>query len=135
MPIPSKKIEDTNTKSVADNLRYKRDKDREMVRGKFIYHEVPGGQLDFSIRLYKGDPIENYSLKDGEVVNLPLGVAKHLNQNVWYPAYSYENDANGRPQAKVSQRIRRCSFQSLEFIDVEGIAPVGSTLTGIESVI
>jgi len=135
MPIPSKKIEDTNTKSVADNLRYKRDKDREMVRGKFIYHEVPGGQLDFSIRLYKGDPIENYSLKDGEVVNLPLGVAKHLNQNVWYPAYSYENDANGRPQTKVSQRIRRCSFQSLEFIDVEGIAPVGSTLTGIESVI
>jgi hypothetical protein len=133
MAIP-KKTEVVETK-MPENLRFKRDKDREMVRGKFIFHEVPGGRMDFSYRAYKGDPIVNYSLSDGEIVSIPLGVAKHLNQNVWYPAYNYADDAQGRPITKISQKIRRCSFQSLEFVDVDGVMPVGSSATGIENVL
>ena len=129
MASPIKSVE---SKPMPENLVFKRDKDRTPVRGKFIFHEVPGGKMDFVFRAYKGDPIEKYTMSDGEVLTVPLGVAKHLNTNCWYPSYDYKDDEAGRPTCKISSKIRRCSFQSLEFIDVEGVAPIGSSLSGIE---
>lgn len=119
----------TNTveKKQKPNLKYLRDKDREMVRGKFIFHEVPGGNMSFSFRAYKEDQVENYSLNDGEIYSLPLGVAKHLNKNCWYPVHHYTTGEDGRPAQKIGQKVRRCSFQSLEFVDVEDLTPVGSS--------
>lgn len=103
------------------NLTYKRDKDREMVKGIFRFHEVPNGQLDFSFRGYKGDPIKRYSMKDGEVYTIPLGVARHLNKNVAYPVHSFQKDERGALSQKIGETIHRCSFQSLEFIDIEDV--------------
>ena len=131
MAIAAKSSE---TKPMSENLRLKREQDRKSVRGKFIFHEVPGGKMDFVFRAYKGDPIAKYSMTDGEILTVPLGVAKHLNSNCWYPAYDYKDDEAGRPTCKVTSKIRRCSFQSLEFIDVEGVAPIGTPATGIEHV-
>jgi len=128
------KIESSEAKPMPENLKFKKEKDRTPVRGKFIFHEVPGGRMDFVFRAYKGEPIEKYSMADGEICTIPLGVAKHLNTNCWYPAYDYKDDEAGRPVCKISSKIRRCSFQSLEFIDVEGVAPVGSPMTGIEKI-
>lgn len=108
-------------KTPKQNLRFQRDKDREMVKGIFRFHEVPGGQMDFVFKKYKEDPLEKFSLKDGEVYTLPLGVAKHLNSNCWYPSYNYKNDEQGRPVTTIAEKIRRCSFQSLEFVDIEEI--------------
>jgi hypothetical protein len=109
-----------------NNLKYMRDKDREMVRGKFIFHEVPGGGMEFNYKAYKGDQIEKYEMVDGQIYTIPLGVAKHLNQNLWYPVHAHATDENGKPSTKISQKIRRCSFQSLEFVDVEeDLKPVG----------
>ena len=54
------------------NLRYQRDKDRELVTGIFQYHELRGGELKFRIKLYKEDPIEKFELTDGKVYKLPL---------------------------------------------------------------
>ena len=105
------------------NLKFMRDKDREMVRGKFIFHEVPGGQMTFPFRKYKEDPVESFTLVDGEIYTLPLGVAKHLNQNCWYPESQYLTDEKGMPINKVTKKVRRCSFQSLEFIEIDELAP------------
>ena len=110
---------------VKPNLKYLRDKDREMVRGKFIFHEIPGGQLDFPFRKWKEDPVESFSLVDGEIYTLPLGVAKHLNRECKYPIHSYTMDETNKPVSKVNQWVRRCSFQSLEFLDVEDLTPMG----------
>jgi hypothetical protein len=108
-----------NKAQVASELKIMRDKDRAMVRGKFIFHEVPGGQLGFMFRKYKLDPLEKFEMKDGEVYTVPLGVAKHLNTNCSYPSYNYKNDESGRPVVKLTEKIRRCSFQSLEFLDIK----------------
>jgi len=130
-------IEKKDTKQ-KPNLRYLRDKDREKVKGKFIYHEIPGGTLNFSIKLWKEDPVERYSLTDGEVYELPLGVARHINKNLWYPEYEYlpnlggermvgaKNPFNNKHmQMRVSKKIRRATFHSLDFVDIEDINPVG----------
>ena len=102
-------------------LELQRKKDREMVRGIFRFHEVPGGNMRFPFKKYKRDPLETFDMNDGEVYTIPLGVAKHLNTNCWYPSYTFKNDEAGRPSVSVAEKIRRCSFQSLEFVDIEGL--------------
>lgn len=106
-------------KETPAHVKVMRDKERELVKGKFIFHEVPGGRMEFVFRKYKQDPMEKFSLNDGEIYTLPLGVARHLNTNCKYPAYSFKMDETGRPQMGVGEWIRRCSFQSLEFVDIE----------------
>lgn len=111
-----------------------RDKDREPVRGKFIFHEVPGGTMSFVYRAYKEDPVEKFSLQDGEVYTLPLGVAKHLNKNCWYPVHSFLRGEDGKVSQRVGQKVRRCSFQSLEFVDIDDLTPEGGDITTVENV-
>lgn len=112
---------------VKPNLEYQRTKDRQMVRGKFIFHEVPGGTMSFPFKAYKLDPVENFTLVDGQIYNIPLGVAKHLNKNCWYPVHSYAMDENNKSVMKVGQKVRRCSFQSLEFVDDADLTPEGAS--------
>lgn len=121
--VPSDKSQ--NNKKPKPNFKYMRDKDREPVRGKFIFHEVPGGVMSFVYRAYKEDPVERYDLVDNEIYTIPLGVARHLNKNCWYPVHAYQVDDTGKPIMKIGQKVRRCSFQSLEFIDIEDMTPVG----------
>ena len=108
------------------NLKHLRDKHREPVRGKFIFHEVPGGSMSFVFREFKEDDVERYDLVDGEIYTLPLGVAKHLNKNCWYPVHTYAQDEFGKSVQKIGQKVRRCSFQSLEFVDIEDLTPTGT---------
>lgn len=108
------------------NIKYMHDRDREKIRGRFNYHELPGGILEFPFRAYAQDDVEIYSLKDGEIYELPRGVVRHLNKNVWYPVHKYEQDEEGKFLQKVGSKFQRCSFQSLEFFDEEDMTPAGS---------
>lgn len=111
-----------------------REKDQEMVRGVFHFKEVPGGVMEFFYSCYKGDDVVKYSLKDGEVYSIPLGVAKHLNKNCWYPVHSHAVDASGRPIYKVNEKKHRCSFSSLEFIDPEDFDSTDSNIVMAQEV-
>lgn len=113
-------------------IKYQRDKDRQKVRGKFVFHEVPGGTMSFSFRKYKEDPLETFTLVDGMVYEIPLGVAKHLNQNLSYPVHQHYSTENGGSMIKVGQQIRRASFQSLEFMDISDMDDMPSNLVTVE---
>lgn len=127
-----KKVESAPKK----NLRYMRDKDREKVKGIFRFYEVPGGSMSFVYKEYKEDDVERYDLVDGQVYTLPLGVAKHLNKRGNYPVYEHvPGEANVKTGGynhsmtgggalsgmKVGRKVQRCGFQSLEFVDIEGL--------------
>lgn len=103
------------------NLKYMRDKHRELVKGIFRFHEVPGGTMQFSFKAFKEDPVENFTFIDGGVYTIPLGVAIHLNKNCWYPIHAHQQDENGVHSIKVSQKVHRVSFQSLEFVDLDDL--------------
>lgn len=118
---PSTVIKSKKTK----NLIYQRDKDREPVKGIFRFYEVPGGGMSFSYKAYKGDPVAKYTLVDGEVYTLPLGVAKHLNKNGWYPIHQHQLDETGKPIMVLHKKKRRFGFQSLEFVDVDELQQTG----------
>jgi len=116
------------------NLNYQRDKDREKVKGVFRFYEVPGGTMSFFFRQYKGDQPVRYKLKDGEVCSIPLGVAKHLNKNGWYPLHQHAVDADGRNIYKVGEKKRRFGFQSLEFIDPTDFDTVDNSILTVEKI-
>ena len=104
-------------KPTQDKKKYLRDKYREKVKGIFRFHEVPGGSMKFVYKEFKEDPVDFYEMKDGQIYEIPLGVAKHLNNNCWYPRHSYILNADGTPRMDVGKKINRCSFQSLQFTD------------------
>jgi|SRR6185503_19577566 len=116
------------------NLKYMRDQDAEMVRGVFHFYEVPGGLLEFVYKAYREDDVEKYSLEDGKIYNIPRGVARHLNKSGWYPVHAYATDKDGKPVARVGQKVARYGFSSLEFFDSDDLLPEGKPLVTIESI-
>ena len=116
-------------KKAKPNFKYQHDKDREPVKGIFRFYEAPGAVLNFCFRAYKEDPIEQFSLKDGEVYTLPLGVAKHLNKSGSYPEYQFAQGEKGMVGAyspdgqimQIARRVRRYGFQSLEFVNIDDL--------------
>ena len=121
---------------MAKKLKIERDKDRQMVKGKFTYHEVPGGVVGFCFKKYLEDPLEKFELYDGQVYTIPLGVAKHLNSvNTSYPIHEYSRDEKGAPLQRIAKRVRRMSFQSLEFTDMEGMEDNLSRIVTVENVL
>ena len=115
------------------NVQYLRDKDREPVKGIFRYHECPGGAVSFSYRAYKGDNIERYDMTDGQIYTVPLGVARHLNKNCWYPEYEFFKNEETQNIQRVAKKVRRMSFQSLEFMDIDDITPTGNSIVTVEA--
>lgn len=133
--IENKEPRTINTNAIHEkpNYNYMRDKDREMVKGVFHYHEVPGGFLEFNFKAYKGDEIQFYRFDDNQVYTIPLGVAKHLNKNIAYPVYGHITNKEGKPTHATKTMVRRCSFQSLEFVDIDDLTPIGKPLTLVEN--
>lgn len=120
---------------MAIKLKAERDKDREIVKGVFKYYEVPGGLMEFCFKKYKEDPIEKFTLYDNQVYSIPLGVARHINNNTWYPVHEYGRNEDGSPLQRIGQKIRRMAFQSLEFMDTEGMGDDISKVMTVEHVI
>lgn len=116
-------------KDLKKDLKHQRDKDRQMVKGVFKDYEVPGGSMGFVFRKYKEDPIERYDMVDGHVYTIPLAVAKHLNSNCSYPIHGYAMDADGNKTARVSEKVNRYGFQSLEFMDIDELQPTQQLVT------
>ena len=104
-------------KLTPEQVEFMRQRDREMVRGIFRFFEVPGGNMSFSYRKYKGDQVESFSMNDGEIYTVPRGVASHLSNNCWYPESAHKMDEFGRIVAQVNKKKRRCSFEPLDFMD------------------
>jgi hypothetical protein len=115
------------------NYKYLRDKDREPVKGIFRFYEAPGGNLSFSFKKWPQDQVENYSFNDGQIYTIPLGVAKHLNKEGWYPVHDYKMDESGKHVQKISQRVRRFGFQSLEFVDIEDLSQSNGSIITVET--
>lgn len=137
-----------NKEDAQKNLRLQQAKDEEMVRGRFKYFELPGGAVDFVFKCYKTQDVERYSFIDGEIYTIPLGVARHLNKNCWYPEYGYAPTMPGEKTAsmggynsmsgmamRATKKVQRMGFESLEFMDVEDVAPLVSPIITIDSVI
>jgi len=128
----------TATKLDPKQLEKQRQKDKELVRGVFKDYECPGSTFSFVYGpMYKGDTTERWELTDGQIHTIPFGVARHLNRNCNYPEFEH-NPADGfvggsnpyhQANVRVSKRVQRVGFQSLEFLDNDDLTPTPTILT------
>lgn len=113
------RVIDKRPKLSKEDLKKMREADSKPVKGIFRCFEPRGGQITFSYKKYKEDPVAQYTMLDGEVYTVPKMVAKHLNNNCSYPVHSYTVDLNGNQVPTIGKRVKRCSFESLEFSDIK----------------
>jgi len=136
----SKKDESVNSapdRTKKPSLEAQRNRMREKVTGIFHFYEVPGGSMSFSFREFKGDEVQRYDMIDGETYTVPLGVARHLNNNCHYPEHAYFQ-AEGTKGAdsrvmRIAKKIRRVGFQSLEFVDIADLPTVHSQIIEVQT--
>jgi hypothetical protein len=114
-----KKVEPVKQETTKELIEKLRIRDSKLVKGIFKFLEAPNSTMKFSYKKYKGDSVETYELEDGKAYTIPIGVAKHLNKNCWYPEHYYKMDEKGQPTIRVEKKIKRCSFQSMDFMDTE----------------
>ncbi len=106
---------ETPKKISADELRKMKEKDHRMVKGIFRCYEPRGGAFTFNFKKYRGDQVKKYTMSDGQTYEVPMMVARHLNNDCWYPRHSHVLDSNGNPILDPGKKVQRCSFDSLEF--------------------
>jgi hypothetical protein len=96
------------------------EKDQKIVRGKFVFNEAPGGSVPIPYRRYKGEIPKVYNMQDGEIYDIPYGLARHIRDNCGGWVHAHKLDENGNPaKDEHGKRYERMDFQPLVF-NVDG---------------
>lgn len=66
----------------ADLVKKLRKEHEKMVKGMFEFVDAGGGWFDFSYRFFKEDLLATYHFIHGEVVEIPLGLVRHINNTM-----------------------------------------------------
>lgn len=139
--IVVKKVEPkTRSKSMSPELRRFIEEETKTVKGRFKNYETPGGKVRIMVRKYPDIEMFDKWMTDGEMYEIPLYVARHLNGvdvtakaiggkvgTCSYPVHGFKStDGNLSPSMigdggipvpiiGVAKRVRRYGFESLEF--------------------
>lgn len=87
-----------------------------LVKGVFKNLEAPGGRLEFAFKAFPQDPIRIYEFEDGQSYEVPLCVAKHINNTCNEKAHRWLTDSEGRKTIDVARSRQRYQFLSTEFM-------------------
>ena len=99
-----------------DPIRRAWKAENRMVKGIFRCREPAGGSVTFPFKKYKWDPVRFYTFIDGETYEIPLMVARHLNENCNYAEHTNILGPNGAPTINRTGKMHsRMNFESLEF--------------------
>lgn len=114
---PTKKLKGEELKRANEKCEAARMEDARLVKGTFKNLEAPGGDLEFGYRAHRGEPIRIYYFKDGQTYDVPLGVAKHINNRTKAAIHSHLLGADGKPIGTRHGAYRqRYQFLSAEFM-------------------
>ena len=112
----SEPLSDAKKKESETLLSKKHKEESRLVKGVFKNLESPGGEIEFPFRMFKQDPLVIYKLQDGESYEVPLCVAKHLNQNCNIKQHHQVIDKEGKKTIDLKKGIQRYQFLSTEFM-------------------
>lgn len=78
----------------------------KLVRGMFEFVDAPGGWFDFDYRFYPGEPITKIKITHGEICEVPLELARHLNNCYKKVRMLPENLDQGKSKVSKTSRTR-----------------------------
>lgn len=73
---PASDSERARCKALMDKMRKEGDK---LVKGIFEFVDAQGGWFEFSWRFFPGEALTTYKFTHGEICEVPLLLARHLN--------------------------------------------------------
>lgn len=88
----------------------------KLIKGIFEFTDAQGGWLDFNYKFYPGEPIRTVKITHGEIVNIPIDLAKHLNNVYKKVRVMRQNADEGRD---VITKISRTRFIPMEMLTEE----------------
>lgn len=111
-------VSDQQRAEVQEKIKKMRKEGEKMVKGMFEFIDAQGGWFDFNYRFFPGDPIRTIKLVHGEICDMPMILAKHLNncyKKVRLPPK--ELDENGRPvQGGSVTKLSRLRFTPVDMM-------------------
>ena len=63
-------------------LRKLRKESERLVKGKFEFLDAKGGWLEFNYRFFPEDMLVTYKFIHAEICEIPMGLARHLNNTI-----------------------------------------------------
>ena len=109
-------LSDTKKEETKTLLAKKHKEDSKLVKGVFNNLEAPGGSLEFTFRMYPQDPVRKYILEDGGTYELPICVAKHINNTCNEREHKFLVDKEGRKMVGIDKKRQRYQFLSTEYM-------------------
>jgi hypothetical protein len=88
-------LSDKEKKDAQAKIDKLRLEDEKMVKVRFINHHRKGAKLEFTFKKYKEHPYRSYSIADGQVLELPMMVVNHINNDCTLPKREYDKGENG----------------------------------------
>lgn len=104
-------VERSKAKDKMDKMRKEGEK---MIKGMFEFVDAQGGWLDFSYRFFPGEPIRTIKITHGEVIDIPMALAKHLN-NVYKKVRIPRQNLDTGSQDQVT-KIARTRFTPMDML-------------------
>lgn len=107
--ISKKKFAPANDKQkaeVAEKIKQLRKEGEKMIKGMFEFVDAQGGWLNFSFRYFPGDSIKTIKIVHGEICDVPMILAKHLNNVYKKVRMLPENVDTGRGSVTKISRTR-----------------------------
>lgn len=86
-----------------------------MVKGIFKNLECPNQPGFVGCRMYKDQPVFQKWFRDGEEAEIPLSVARHINENTSYDVHGYLLDSDGHYIKGTGRNVQRYEFVSMDF--------------------
>lgn len=87
-----------------------------LVKGVFKNLECPGATESFPFRKYPQDNPMIYTLEDGKTYEIPLAVARHINNTCNEKVHKYIVDSEGKKTIDRTKGRQRFQFLSTEFM-------------------
>ena len=89
----------------------------KLVSGIFKNLECKGASVQFLWKKFPQDNIQCFTLEDGQKYEIPLGLAKHINNDCFMPKHSYLIDpATNKPVVGIGSKDHRYQFLSTQFM-------------------
>jgi hypothetical protein len=111
IPLSKEKKEEAKAK-----LNEQHKKNSKLVKGIFKNLECKGGIAQMHYREFPQDEIMYYTFEDGKAYDIPLGLAKHINNNCAIAPHDYLIDVDGN---KLVGPNKSKAQQRYEFISTE----------------
>ena len=94
-------------------IKKKQKEGEKLVKGVFEFVDAQGGWFDFSYRFYPGESIRTVKITHGEIVDIPLDLARHLNNVYKKIRVMRDNADNGQD---VVTKVSRTRFIPMDMV-------------------